>query len=262
MTEAAQLTFPLRLTIGELAFLLSLTGVQQIVGLEQAVLFPPDQAERDRLLLAGRDSLTARGVLRHDPETSSTNLDLATTALITAVAAPDAVITTTLRGGGLATQHVVHDIAGLPVEIVFDGEAFLLAGLASVDTMLARLANTLALPAARAFAGEITLAADEVKATAADPAALIARGVPAQSARELARALSAGGRQAAIRISRLRYGQATDTTHLRVLALESGAPWLAVELAGRRVAFSQADQAGFATAIAAALNGGEEAVHA
>lgn len=253
MTEAARLTFPLRLTIGEMAFLLSLTGVQQFIGLEQTVLFPSDEAERGRLLLAGRDLLLERKLLLHEPETGRYDLNLALTAVITTVAAPDAVVTTTLRSGNLSPQHVVHSIARLPVEIAFDGQAFLLAGLDSLDTMLARLANTLQLPAAAPPAGEVTLTSDEVKTITTDPAALSGRGVAIDRARSLASALLGDGRQAVIRISHVHHGQAATTSQLRVLAVGTTTPWMAVPLVDRRVAFSLADQPGFAAALEAML---------
>lgn len=253
MTEAARLAFPLHLTIGEMAFLLSLTGVQQFIGLEQTVLFPSDEAERDRLLLTGRDILVERGLLLHEPETGRYDLNLALTAVITTIAAPDAVVTTTLRGGNLAPQHVVHTVAELPVEVAFDGQAFLLAGLDSLDTMLTRLANTLQLPAAAPSAGDVTLTPDEVKMIATDPATLSGRGVAADHVRSLTSALLGDGRQAVIRISLVRHGQTAATSQLRVLAVGTTTPWLAVPLADRQVAFSLADQRSFSATLATLL---------
>jgi len=121
MTEAKELAFPLRLTIGELAFLMSLTGVQRLIGLETDGLFPSDADRRDDLLLSGRAQLEQDGWLRHDPATGRYDLNRELTTVITTIAAPDAVVMTTLQGADQPRQSVVHYLTGLPVEVAFDG---------------------------------------------------------------------------------------------------------------------------------------------
>lgn len=259
MTEAKKLVFPVRLTAEQMAFLLSLVGAQGLAGLGPQELVPTsaDEGARDRLLLAGRDQLEQDGWLRHDLQTGRYELGEELTAVLTTVAAPDTVVATTLRTAGQPDQRVAHYIvqrdpsgAALIVEGAFDGQEFHLAGLTTVEVMLARLANTLDLPESTEPL-ELEMTAAEVQALVAnpDPDALQGFGVPASASASLAAALADAQRQGIVQVTHLRFGQTASTRQFRLLALDSPHPWLATPAPDHRVHFAPSDRHLFRTTL-------------
>ncbi len=253
MTEAKKLVFPVRLTADQMAFLLSLVGAREVAGLGPQELVPANEAARDRVLLAGRDQLERDGWLHHTVETGRYELNRELGAVLTTVAAPDTLATTTLRAAGQPDQRVAHYLTQPDPAIVegaFDGQAFQLAGLATVEVMLARLANTLGLPES-SEPMELEMTAAEVQALVANPApdALNGYGVPVSASASLAAALTDARQQGIVQVTHLRFGQVASTRQLRLLALDSPHPWAATPAADRRVRFTPADRHSFQAAL-------------
>ena len=236
MTTSRTLHYPVVLTRAEMAFLLSLTGVQALIGLEDKGLFPADTDGWQALFLQGRAELARDGWLEQPAGSVQTQINEELLLTIATIAAPRAVLVTTVDDASQPAQSVTHYLGSRVVEAMFDGSRYHLAVLASHEVMLSRLASTLDLPAQRPPWDEFVLSAERARQAASDPAPehLLRLGVPPTSAQPFSRALHAE-RRARLNLVHLSYGQVESTQRLRALLAEDHADWFALPANGAGV---------------------------
>lgn len=252
MTISRTIHYPVMLTRAEMAFLLSLTGVQSLIGLEDNGLFPSDPDKWQALFLQGRAQLERRGWLSQPAGSVQTQINDDLLATISTVAAPRSVIVTTLDQAGEPARSVTHYLAKRVVEASFDGVRYHLAALASPEVMFARLAATLELPVKSPPWEEFVLSKERARQAAADPLPehLLQLGVPAASTQPFARALH-GERRAKMQVMRMNYGQVEANHQLRALLGEEQTDWFALPAQGAGVRLMPASATGLAEQVRA-----------
>ncbi|MER2599633.1 MAG: hypothetical protein ABTQ73_08940 [Caldilineales bacterium] len=233
MTLSRTIHYPVVLTRAEMAFLLSLTGVQTLIGLEDKGLFPADTDGWQALFLQGRAELESHGWLEQRSGSVQTQINEELLIIIATIAAPRRVLVTTLDSPNRPAQSVTHYLASRVVEASFDGARYHLATLASPDIMVARLAATLELPVQPPPWDEFMLSRERAKKAAADPQPeqLVQMGVPPASALPFARALHSE-RRARLQMLHLNYGQVETSHRFNALLGEDQDDWFVLPANG------------------------------
>lgn len=236
MTVSRTIHYPIVLTRAEMAFLLSLTGVQSLIGLDDSGLFPSNPDGWQALFLQGRAELESHGWLEQAAGSVHTQINEDLLATISTVAAPRSVLITTVDRSGHHAQSVTHYVAKRVVEAIFDGTRYHLVVLASSEVMVARLAATLGLPVQPPPWDEFVLSRERAKEAAADPQPdyLLRLGVPPVSALPFARALHSE-RRARLQVLRLSYGQVEASHRLNALLGEGQDDWFVLPSNGAGV---------------------------
>ncbi|MFZ2489051.1 MAG: hypothetical protein WAZ19_13145 [Anaerolineae bacterium] len=254
MTIPCAISYPVTLSPAQLAYLLSLTGIQDLVGLADEGLFPRNGDHWERLFLHGRAELERDQWLYQPPNSARTAINQELLTVVTTMAAPDAVLVTTLNRPGLPSQSVTHYISTFVVEACYDGLYYRMAALSSPEVMLMRLASTLGLPSQQPALDEFVLSNESARQAVADPAPehLARLGVPSSSIQLFARALDAG-RRAKVQVMRLRYGQVQAVHRVRALFASESSAWLALPADGARVRMVPAYAGGLAEQVQALL---------
>ena len=252
MSISHPIPYPVVLTRAEMAFLLSLTGIQSLIGLEDDGLFPSDPDKWQALFLQGRAELEGRGWLQQPAGSVQTQINEDLLATISTVAAPRSVLVTTLDQAGQPAQSVTHYLAKRVVEASFDGARYHLAVLASPEVMFARLAATLQLPVKSPPWDEFVLSKERARQAAADPLPehLLQLGVPAGSTQPFARALHSE-RRARMQIMRMSYGQVEASHQLNALLGDGQTDWFALPAQGASVRLMPASATGLAEQVRA-----------
>lgn len=129
----------------EFAYLLHALGAKQVIGANNAQLFPQEVASIDALMEQGLAELKAHGWLIPDGDAFKTHTGL---VLLTAVIAdPEIVLVLTLAAAGGGKQTITYSLAqNLTVEQVFTSEQkYLLTQLEGADTLVERVDQALGL---------------------------------------------------------------------------------------------------------------------
>lgn len=257
MIDTLAISYPVVLTPAEMAVLLSLTGGQTLLGLEQPDLIPASPAVWEQRFLQGRSELERNRWLEHIPGTVYYHLNEHLGVVAATVAAPTVVLVTNLDWPGQPRQRVAHYLAAAVAEACFDGQRFQLAALRSVEVMLARLADAIGLPPQPPFWDEFVLANEAARLAVSDPQPerLVQLGVPESSVAPFGQALRNGQPRASVQVMSVRYGQVTAIHRVRVLFASGGEAWLAIPTNGARVRLTPASASGLAAAVQALLHG-------
>ena len=96
----------------ELSYLLQTIRARSVVGVDNAELFPADEAENEALLKLGRERLELHGWLTPVPGTSKMNFDPSLCYLIAIMADPEMAVLTLRQGRRGTYQLVTHYLAG------------------------------------------------------------------------------------------------------------------------------------------------------
>jgi hypothetical protein len=96
----------------ELSYLLQTIRAYSVVGVDNAELFPADEAENDVLLQRGRERLELHGWLTPVPDTSKMNFDPSICYLIAIMADPEMAVVTLRQEQRGTYQLITHYLAG------------------------------------------------------------------------------------------------------------------------------------------------------
>jgi hypothetical protein len=262
MAEPRSIYYPVTFTLAEMAVLLSLAGAQTLLGLESQGLFPANGSGWDQVFLQGRAGLERDRWLDHVAGTVQYRLHEQLGVAAAVMAAPQCVLVTNLDWPGQPRQSVTHYLAAALVEACFDGQHYHVAGLRSVDIMLARQAAAMDLPAQPPPWIEFELSNEQARLAVADPQPrrLGEWGVAASSAIAFVQALQPGQARASVQVMPVAYGRIVATQRVRVLYADppgaaSGerAAWLALPIPGSRVRLIPASASRLADSVRALL---------
>lgn len=96
----------------ELSYLLQTIHARSVVGVDNAALFPADEAENEALLRLGRERLEFHGWMKPVPESNKYNFDPAVCYLVAIMADPDMAVVTLRQEQRGTYQLITHYLAG------------------------------------------------------------------------------------------------------------------------------------------------------
>ena len=268
MVQPRAITYPIRLTTPELAYLLAALHAETLIGGDDQALFPRDTASQDTLWRSGRDRLEADGWLVWDAAARNYQLSEELMELAAAMADPQVALLTrwnTPDGPRGVAHYLVSDYV---VEMAREDQTYQVVALPAAATMAERLAHAIGFPDARPLDATCVLSRIEVEQAKQnpDPAWLEARGVPREAALLFAATLRAPAQSGTTTVLRTRLGKAVRMRLLGFMVAADGTAWLATPSDSDQVTYWTADAGGFTTAltnlIAELLAGPAEALHA
>lgn len=249
-----------KLQPAEFAYLLHSLGAKQVVGVDNAQLFPADDSTRDELLRRGLKQLLAHGWFVADGDQVSSNPGLM--LLAAAIAAPNATLSATHFPRKDARQIITYYLTdGLIVEqFLTAGGDYQLAQLASPAALVLRLAKIFSLPEEAeprieslsfdpaAFEGALSLAR---KGNLSSLRQIIGvNPVAADKVGDLAGVIATLQPAGKIEVASLAGTRLLSRQELGLLHTGSGQPWLAAQnLTGRALVLTPADPHRFETLL-------------
>jgi len=244
MVEPRAITYPITLTTAELAYLLGIVQAETLIGGNDQALFPHDQAAREAQWARGRERLEADGWLVWDAAAGHHRLSEALMVIIAAIADPEVVLLSQWRSAGQQHHGVSHYLSlDLVVEMATQADVYEFFVLASMTTLLERLANAIELPDTKDAGITFELSRGEVEQAKQTPTPewLEAHGLSPQAARLFARTLRQPGRSGTITVLRTHLGKAVTMRLVGILASTDSLGWLATPVDDLRVRYMLAD---------------------
>lgn len=244
MSEPRDITYPIKLTTSELAYLLGIVAAETLIGADNQALFPQNEAAREEQWRRGRDRLEADGWLVWDATAGNYALSDPLMIIIAALADPEVVLLTEWQGPDQQRHGVNHYLSlDLVIEMVRQDDQYRLIVLESVETMAERLGHTFELPEVKRLEAAFEVSRDEVEQMKHHPdlALLLARGVSQETAQLFATSLRQPQHSGTITLLRTSAGQ---TVTMRLVGLLVGGDrlgWLATPLQDRRLHYWAAD---------------------
>lgn len=131
----------------ELSYLLQTIRVRSVVGVDNAALFPADEAENEALLKLGRERLELHGWLKPSPGSNKMNFDPTVCYLIAIMADPDKAVVTLQQEPRGTYQLITHYLAGrVIVEQMRTADGFYQLGfVSSLTTAVSRIQSAVQL---------------------------------------------------------------------------------------------------------------------
>ncbi len=227
MNTPHSITYPLVLSSAALAYLLALLEVPQLLGVDDATLFPSDQAARDATFSAGKSYLESEGWLTWQADQHAYHLDEALLAIITSLAFPVVVMVVTLDTPPTPRRGVTCTISNdLVIEVARFEDTYHLNVLASVDLLVQRLVHVLELPPQHGTVATYTLARPTFEAIRRDPQNPVQLALPPTVAEHLITTLTTLTCSAVIAFLQVRQSQVTALHLIGVLVGRADQAWM------------------------------------
>jgi hypothetical protein len=230
MTQIRELTYPIRLTTAELAYLLGTLHAETLIGGDDRALFPSDPAAREGQWGRGRKQLEADGWLIWDAAAGHHRLNEPLMVIVAALADPEVVLLTSWEGAG-QRHGVAHYLSlDLVVEMAIEDGVYQLVALAGVPTMLERLAHVVRFPEGDQPEVVFTLSREEAEQARHNPEArwLESRGLSPETAELFAAALRRPERYGTVTVLRSHEGKVLQMRLVGFLVSANNLGWLAV----------------------------------
>jgi hypothetical protein len=228
MPTPREITYPIALSRAELAFMLNLLEVRQLIGVDDEALFPHEPAARDALFSAGKAGLEAAGWLSWQAEQKAYHLDEVLLAICVALAFPQVVATLVLDAPPAPRRGVTCAVSSdLVVELAHTDGQYQINALASVELLAQRLAHVLDLPQQHGTGESHSLARSAFEALRNDPhSSAGCDGLPTAVAERLAATLASLTCSAVISLLQVHESQVADLRLIGVLVGQTGDAWM------------------------------------
>ncbi len=144
MAQTRELTYPLQFSTAQLSYLLGMVHAQNVIGADDAALFPADPAQRQAQWDQGLAELQADQWIVWDADAGHFSMTDPLMMVIATVAEPDIVVVSEWQHQASGNQGVSHYFSpsGI-IEMSLVGSHYTLVALTNTDVMTERLAHSL-----------------------------------------------------------------------------------------------------------------------